>query len=259
MPDLQGIRVVITRPRAQYETFANAIIKLGGKPICFPLIEVVPLEDYSELDKSLGNLDSYDWLIFTSVNGVKIVADRLLFLRLDYPPKKLKVAAVGSKTAQALIDVGIVPDFMPTEYISDAIISGLGSLKNKRILLPCAQISRDTLPQMIHKAGGEVDQLPVYRTIPVMPDKLDYEVVDGKVDAVTFTSSSAVKNFSRLINSKGMRRLKLSNPVFAYIGPITAQTARELNISVTVIANTYTTDGLVDVLSDYFFTQRIKL
>ncbi|MDK1080163.1 MAG: uroporphyrinogen-III synthase [Anaerolineae bacterium] len=260
MPDLRGIRVVITRPKAQYESFANKIKESGGEPICFPLIEVVPVDNFSALDKSLGDLASYEWLIFTSKNGARIFWERFSKLGLESIPNNLKVAAVGSKTAQALIEVGISPNFTPDEYISDTIISGLGGLKNKKVLLPRALISRDTLPKMIRKAGGLVDDIPIYRTIPVIPDLLAYKAVEEKVDVVTFTSSSSVESFATLINSRGNHQLKLrGNPAFAFIGPITAHTAREHNIPISLIAETYTTEGLTNALVDYFIKQGARL
>jgi len=260
MPDLRGIRVVITRPMAQYESFANKIKGSGGEPICFPLIEVIPVDNFSALDKSLGDLASYEWLIFTSINGVRIFWERSSKLGLESIPNNLKVAAVGSKTAQALIEVGISPNFTPDEYISDAIISGLGILKNKKMLLPRALISRDTLPKMIRKAGGLVDDIPIYRTIPVIPDQLAYEAVEEKVDAVTFTSSSSVESFATLIKSRGKDQLKLKgNPAYAFIGPITAQTARDYKLPISLIAETYTTEGLTDALIEFFIKQGARL
>ena len=260
MPDLRGIRVVITRPKAQYESFANKIKGSGGKPICFPLIEVVPVDNFSALDKSLGDLASYEWLIFTSKNGARIFWERFSKLGHESIPNNLKVAAVGSKTAQALIEVGISPNFTPDEYISDTIISGLGGLKNKKVLLPRALISRDTLPKMIRKAGGLVDDIPIYRTIPVIPDQLAYQSVEEEVDAVTFTSSSSVESFATLINSRATHQLKLrGNPAYAFIGPVTAQTAREHNIPISLIAETYTTEGLTNALVDYFIKQGARL
>ncbi|MCH7662883.1 MAG: uroporphyrinogen-III synthase [Chloroflexi bacterium] len=260
MPELQGIRVVVTRPKVQFEPFAKAIIKLGGQPIGFPVIKIAPIENFSELDQSLYNLASYDWLVFTSTNGVKIVWDRLLSIGLESLPKKLKVAAVGSKTAEELREVGITPNYIPKEYISDAIFSGMGNLKNKRVLLARAEIARENLPQMIREAGGQVDDLSVYRTIPAIPDQHAIEAIEEGVDVITFTSSSAVHNFAKLINSNNREPLKLTgNPAFAYIGPVTAQTAKNHNLPFNVIAETYTTKGLIDALVNYFIKQRIKI
>lgn len=259
MHDLHAKRVVVTRPRKQYHDFAQALEAHGAEPVCFPVIEVAQVEDSTDLDAALRDLDQYDWLVLTSVNGVAAVWVRLVALGLFTIPPKVKVAAIGPKTGRALEARGVSPDFVPDEYIADAILPGLGEVEGKRILLARADIARKDLVNAIRKAGGTADDLVAYRTLPASPDLNGLAAIRAGVDVLTFTSSSTVHNFVAIMQSIGLDVHNLPcKPLFAYIGPITAETAGEYNLPIDVVAQQYTTDGLIDRLVDFYAQQESR-
>jgi uroporphyrinogen-III synthase len=253
MSELQGKRIVVTRPRAQANGFAEALGKAGAEAVFFPVIEITPVEDMTALDHALLKLYCYDWLILTSVNGVRVVWDRMHNLEiLGTLPEKLRVATIGPKTAAELQKYGVNADFIPDEYVAEAILPGLGDLRGCWALLPRADIARPALPDAINAAGGVAHEIGIYHTLPAKADLDGLHALREGVDYVTFTSSSTVRNFSELIKANGLDAHRLpGNPQFACIGPITAQTARQEGFPVAVVADEYTTEGLLQALIDY--------
>jgi uroporphyrinogen-III synthase len=167
-------------------------------------------------------------------------------------PKGLKVAAIGPKTAAAIQSAGVQPDFVPDEYIAEAILPGLGDIRGSQVLLLRADLARATLPQAIQKAGGLAHEIAVYNTLPVQPNPQALEVLRQGVDVVTFTSSSTVRNFVHLTRQADIDPQSLpGSPLIACIGPITAQAAGEQGLPVGLIAEKYTTDGLIQALLEY--------
>ena len=239
-------RILVTRPRAQADSLVEGLRAAGLEPIYFPVIEIRSIEDHSELDQALEQINKYDWVVFTSVNGVEAVFDRSensLSLR--------RVAAIGPKTAQALKARGVIPDFIPEEYVAEAILPGLGDLRGKRVLLPRAEIARKALPEAITKAGGMAHEIAVYKTLPAQPDAEGLAALKAGVDVVTLTSPSAVQNFVAIAKQNGFDPLNLpNNPLFACIGPITERAAREEGLSNLVVAKEYTAEGMIQTLSD---------
>ena len=253
-------RVLVTRPRAQAEGFADKLRLAGFEPIFFPVIEIQPIEDNPALDQALEQLDCYEWVVFTSVNAVEVVFDviarneaaeqsfnkNLRLLRSDTAPK---VAAIGPTTAEALRAYGVTPDFVPDEYVAEGILPGLGDVRGKRILLPRAEIARKALPEAITRAGGIVHEIAVYKTLPAQADPNGLAALQAGVDWITFTSPSTVRNFIEIVRSRDMDPLHLAgSPKVACIGPITEQAAREAGFEVTLVAETYTAQGLVEEL-----------
>ena len=237
---LAGKRVVVTRPRAQAAALAEKLAGQGAVPIIFPMIEITPMDDCRPLDAALRQLDQYDWIIFTSVNGVTAVWDRL-----DAAwPAALRIAAVGPATARALAARGANAAFMPDEYVAEALAAGLGDVAGQRVLLPHAELAREALADVLRGRGATVDELPVYRTLPAAPDPQGLAEQQRGVDAITLTSASAARNFARLAPA--------APAVVACIGPVTAAAAREAGLPVRVVAAEYTLDGLVAALGDYF-------
>jgi uroporphyrinogen III methyltransferase / synthase len=250
--DLQGKRILITRPRAQSAGFARRLEALGAVPILFPVIEIAPVKVSRALDQALRELDQYDWLVLTSANGVQVTWKRLSDLHIQALPEGLKVAAIGPKTAAALRSLGVKPDFVPDEYVAEAILPGLGELRGCRVLLLRADLARPALPQAIRQGGGVATELAVYNTVAAEPDPKALEALRQGVDVVTFTSSSTVRNFVHLVRRAGMEPAALpGNPLCACIGPITAQTAREEGLSPDLVASEYTTEGLINALLDF--------
>lgn len=248
-------RVLITRPRAQADAFAERLRNSGFEPIFFPVIEIQPIKNNVALERALEKLNCYEWVVFTSVNAVEVVFDeKYLALSEDVAKskqweRKRRVAAIGPKTAEALQARGVTPDFVPEEYVAEAILPGLGDLRGRWVLLPRAEITRKALPEAIVSAGGIAHEIAVYRTVPAQPEPDGLAALRAGVDVVTLTSSSTVQNFAAIVRENGLDPLNLPNdPLFACIGPITEQAAREEGLTRLVVAKEYTTDGLIEAI-----------
>ena len=251
------MRTLITRPRNQADSFADALAQAGFEPVFFPVIEIRPFEENIALDRAIEKLGCYDWVVFTSVNGVDAFFERLPSPRLRHPSPfqgegkgvRVKVAAIGPKTAHSLTVRGVTPDFVPDEYVAEAILPGLGDLRGRWVLLPRAEIARKALPEAILAAGGVAHEIAVYQTVPAEPDPDGLAALKSGVDAVTFTSPSTVENFFELTRRAGLDPLNLpGNPKIACIGPITQKAAEEAGFTDILTAKEYTTEGLVELL-----------
>lgn len=243
------MKVLITRPRAQANEFAEKLRVAGFEPIFFPVIEIQPIENNVALDVALQKLNCYEWVIFTSANAVETVA-RGGALTPSKRVDGIKIAAVGPKTAEALQARGITPDFVPEEYVPEAILPGLGDLRGKWVLLPRAEIARKDLPEAIFDAGGVPHEIAVYKTLPTQPDPAGLAALKSGVDVITFTSPSTVQNFIVIAKQNELDPWHLpKNPAFACIGPITEQAAKEENLPNRIMAKEYTTDGLIEALT----------
>jgi uroporphyrinogen III methyltransferase / synthase len=237
-------RILITRARAQADDFAEKLRAAGFEPIFFPVIEIQPVENNIALERALSKLGCYDWLVFTSVNAVEVVSRQLTNGALP------QVAAIGPKTAEALKARGITPDFVPEEYVAESILPGLGDLRGKWVLLPRAEIARKALPEAIFEAGGIPHEISVYKTLPVEPSSEGLAALRAGVDIVTLTSPSTVHNFMAVTRQQELDPFSLpGNPLFACIGPITEQAAREEGLANLITAKEYTTEGLIEVIN----------
>ena len=252
---LFGRRVVVTRARAQAGELSAELEKLGAEVYEFPTIEIVPPEDFGPLDSAIRDLDSFDWLVYTSVNGVEAFVDRLRHHGLDLRavPRGAKVAAIGPATAERLEEVGLRVDVVPKEYRAEALIEALdsGSLAGKRMLIPRARVAREILPEKLREAGAEVVVPPAYESVPSSGgrEELSLRLRSGEIDCVTFTASSTVENFVGAFGEEEAVRL-LSGTKVACIGPITAETARKRGFRVDAEADEYTIPGLVEAVVD---------
>jgi uroporphyrinogen-III synthase len=250
------MKVLITRPRSQANDFAEKLRASGFEPIFFPVIEIQPIENNVALEHALEKLNCHEWVVFTSVNAVDIVFNKYSDILLG-DGLGVRFAAIGPKTAESLKAHGITPNFIPDEYIAEAILPGLGDLRGKVVLLPRAEIARKALPEAILKAGGIAHEIAVYKTIPAEPDVDGLAALKSGVDIITLTSSSTVRNFVAVAKQNGLDPLNLPrNPLFACIGPITEQAAREERLSNLMAAKEYTTDGLMAVISKYAHTEQ---
>ncbi|MGM0471336.1 MAG: uroporphyrinogen-III C-methyltransferase [Bacillota bacterium] len=244
---LFGQRILVTRPKEQASSLSNQLAELGAEPIESPAIKIAPPKDFEPLDKALQEAGEYDWVIFTSVNGVKSVVKRLRKLELDVRAfGNAKIGAIGSKTAAEIEDWGLKVDYIPKDYVSESILAGLDDdLSGEKFLLPRSDISRPTLPQGLVERGAEVNQVTAYRILPGEGNQLVADLVaDGKLDLLTFTSSSTVRNFIEMLDEPNYQEL-LAEVSTACIGPITAQTAQDLGLNVDIVAEEYTIEGLV--------------
>ena len=275
---LRGKRILVTRTREQSASFSERLRKLGATPFEFPVIRIVPPLDWQPLDNALRHLcgttfSYYNWLIFTSINGVESVFARLNEFGLALPvASATRVAAIGPATAATLARYGVQTDLVPGEYIAEGVATALiedaqrwgASLAGKRILLPRASAARDVLVTELQAAGAIVDEVAAYRTLPVSSDDAQGREVArmlqaGELDVLTFTSSSTVRNFMQwLLNAApGIVATLRENaageglPAIACIGPVTAQTARELGLHPRIVAATFTIDGLIEALVSY--------
>lgn len=260
------MKILITRPRAQADEFAEKLRSAGFEPIFFSVIEIQPIENNVALERALEKLNCYEWIVFTSVNAVDIVfnviageakqslrvLERLLRAEERRPrnDSATKVAAIGPKTAEALRKHNIEPDFVPEEYIAEAILPGLGDLQGKWVLLPRAEIARQELPEAISKAGGVSHEITVYRTLPAEINLDGLNALKSGADIIAFTSASCVENFVAILRQNKLDPFNLpNNPLFACIGPITAQAAKEAGFQNLVVAKEYTTDGLIQAIT----------
>jgi uroporphyrinogen III methyltransferase / synthase len=244
---LAGKRILVTRPRAQADSLCERLATLGAQPILFPTIEIAPPEDYGPLDQALASLAEYDWVILTSVNGVAAFWSRLQAVGAALPPS-VRLAAIGPATAQALEEQGVRAEFVPDEYIAESIVAGLGDVQGQRVLLPRADIARRALGDDLAARGAIVTEVVAYRTLPAAPDPAGLAELRRGVDVIIFTSSSTVRNFVALVGSASHSL----TAVVACIGPITAATAHDAGLPVNVVAQEYTTEGVVAALAEYF-------
>lgn len=243
------MKVLITRPRVQADDFAEKLRSAGFEPIFFPVIEIQPIGNNIALERALEKLNCYEWVVFTSVNAVDVVFDEysVFFLKEN---ARVKFAAIGPKTAESLRKRGVEPDFVPEEYVAESILPGLGDLQGKWVLLPRAEIARQMLPEAISNAGGIAHEIVVYQTLPARVDEDGLSALKSGVDVITFTSASTVENFFTICTQNGLDPLNLpNNPLFACIGPITEQAAKEAGFHNLVVAKKYTTEGLIEAIT----------
>ena len=246
---LFGQRIVVTRAREQADALGAKLRALGAEVIEMPTIEIVPALDYGPLDRAITELPGYDWLIFTSVNGVRFFLERLDRSPQDLRALRARICAIGDATKQALEALHLKVDVMGEEFVAESLVAALSKfdLAGKRVLLPRAAVARDVLPRALRDRGASVDVVEAYRTIvPESAARLAEQTFGGsrKPDWITFTSSSTVQNFVKIAGAAVLDGVKVAS-----IGPVTAATAKKLGIAVTVEASPYTTDGLVAAIA----------
>ena len=251
---LFGKRIVVTRARNQASVLAEKIEELGGESWEFPVIEIVPPADFAPLDRAISHLKDFTWLIFTSVNGVEYFFQRLKDLGKDIRELAgIKICAIGPATKQAVEKYHLQVDLVPEQYVAEAVLDKLrGRLGPKdKVLLPRAEVAREILPETISGWGIPIEVVPTYRTVQgdAEREQLVEMLQKKQIDMVTFTSSSTVKNFIKLIGEDNLALLE--GVKVASIGPITSQTARDLGLCVDIVAEKYTIDGLITAVLDY--------
>jgi len=249
---LWGQTIIVTRAREQASGLVEGLQELGARVIQCPTIRVEALEDYSVLDGVLGELDIYDWIVFTSTNGVEQFWNRLRGRNLDTRAlRNAQVAAIGPATANALEQHGLYADFVPESSISDDVAQGLleHGVQGRRVMIVRALEGREVLQEKLSEGGAHVTVAPCYRTVPDNSNAATARelLTAGEVNWVTFTSSSTVKNFVDAIGAEVIQQARDSFRI-ACIGPVTARTARECALEPDAIAPAATVQSLIDVI-----------
>lgn len=255
--DLDGLRIVVTRPEGQGEHLAEALRSAGARPLLLPAVRIEALAEVPGLEQAIRHLQHYDWVIFTSTNGVEIFWRWLARLGLtESAISGLGVAAIGPATADALRERRIEPGFVPRIYVGEALAVGLPWAEGSGILLPRAAESRPTLPRMLEARGAQVDQFALYRTVRLDPDPRALEALQEGVDAITFTSPSTMRGFVDMLEAAQIDPFNLPGAsAVACIGPITAEAAAQAGLTPAVVAESYTVAGLVEALAAYYRKQ----
>ena len=253
-PPLSGVRVLVGRARHQASALSMELREQGASVIEIPFIEIRKPRSFKPLDSALRNLDSYDWLILTSVNGVEAMWERMKKLRLTKTSLKgLRIAAIGPATKKAFEQRGGRVAVVPKEYVAESVVRSLRKrVKGKRVLLVRAKVARDVIPTELRKAGAHVDVVEAYET--VVPETSRRRLQSALQNprrcphVITFTSSSSAKNFVELLEANGRRALRRNGISMASIGPVTSSTLRELGLPVDIAAKQFTIPGLVEAI-----------
>src|ERR1700686_763701 len=228
---LAGTRILVGRARHQAGSLSASLRSLGASVIEIPFIEIRKPQSYQPLDDALRNIQTYDWLVLTSANGVEAMWERFRKLRLTRRSlKHLQIAAIGPATKKAIVKHGLKVKMVPEEYVAESVVKGLrDKVKGKRVVLIRAKVARDVIPEELRKAGAEVDVVEAYETVGPEKSRPRLRALmksSRRPHIVTFTSSSTAKNFAELLGDS--RDGLLENLQFASIGPVTSATLREL-------------------------------
>jgi uroporphyrinogen III methyltransferase/synthase len=248
---LFGKRIAVTRARGQADALRGRLEALGAAVIEIPTIEIGPPPDPRELDRAIANLASYDWIIFTSVNGVRNFVERLDRSAADLRSLRAQICAIGPATRAAVEALHLKVDLMGKEYVAEGLLAAFAAhdLAGKRVLLPRAAVARDLVPVELGKRGAEVDVVEAYRT--VIPDDAASRIREAFAvrppDCITFTSSSTVQNFLSVAGAERLAGVRVAS-----IGPITSRTARSLGVEVAAEAREFTIEGLVGAVLSLF-------
>jgi uroporphyrinogen III methyltransferase / synthase len=256
---LFGKRIVVTRSLEQAGELIEMLEERGAEAIPAPTIRITPPEDPAPLESACAAASTFDWIVFTSGNGVQAFMERLLAISDVRELKGVRLCTIGASTASRLAAYGIRTDLTPPEFRAEAVVEALtatGDLKGKRFLLPRSNIARDLLADELRANGAEVSDIPAYRTTLVGEERetepdIYRMLLDRQIDAVTFTSASTVRNFVRILGAEQAADL-LRTTVVASIGPVTAEAAQQLDIATNVMPARYTVPDLVDALVEHF-------
>lgn len=241
---LHNRRIVVTRPRDQVAPLADALERLGASVLAVPLVEIAPIEDASALDAALAQIERYNWVVFTSANGVSGARQRLAGKSL---PEGTRVAAVGPATAEAVRTLGVEAAFVPDRFAAEEIAAGLGPVQGARVLLPQADIASPSLAVELRSRGALVDVVAAYRTVAIEPSRDEVIELERGVDAIVLASGSAARS---LVASRVGRVAE--DAVVVCIGAQTAQAAREVGLPVVLVADEATAEGIIDALTSHF-------
>ncbi len=254
---LFGKRVLMTRAKEQAAELAVRLAGYGAEPVEAPTITIVPPLDWGPVDQAVSEIGTYDWIVFTSVNGVSRFMTRLLTYGLDSRCLAgRRLCCIGPRTAQELEKFGVRADVVPEEYQAEGVLATLNlqDVGKTRILIPRAEVARELLPEELRAAGAYVDVISVYRTLT--PDQNSggwrQELMDHRIHIATFTSSSTVRNFVAMLGGVEAVKPLLQSVTIACIGPITAKTAEEYGLTVSIMPSENTIPALVDAIAHHY-------
>jgi uroporphyrinogen III methyltransferase/synthase len=260
---LFGKRVLVTRPRDQSAELVERLEAMGAEAIEAPMIRIEPPDNFEALDAACARADTFDWIVFSSINGVDAFIGRLLLSPFDLRALgHAKLCGVGSATAERLARHGLKLDVMPSEYRAEALIHALtqtGDLAGKKILLPHADVGREVIADELRKQGAQVVEVVAYRTVATDPEREGQPdvyrmLLEGRIDVVTFTSPSAVRNMVSVLGAEPAVDL-LRKTIVAAIGPVTAEAATRSGIETSVVPDKYTVPALVAAIVKYIETE----
>jgi uroporphyrinogen-III synthase len=255
---LAGRRIIVSRAKDQAGKLASALREHGATVTAIPFIEIKKAKSFKPLDTALREILEYDWLILTSVNGVKALFDRLAHLKME-PGwlAHLRIAAIGPATKKEIEKYGLDVHVVPKEYIAESVVKALRKkTEGRRVLLVRAKVARDVIPTELGRAGAAVDVIEAYET--VVPKASRAKLVAAlksktqRPDVITFTSSSTARNFLELVGREVAYSGLLDGVNLASIGPVTTATLKELDLAPTIKAKEYTIPGLVDAIVKHY-------
>lgn len=237
---LQGLRILITRPKEQSRLLAEEIVRLGGTPLEFPTIRVEPIQKNGRLEMVGATLNRYDWIVFTSANGVRYFLNGTAMKKTNHTDVSPRIAVIGPATARAVEQSGLKVSFTPSKYLTDRLARELPEVERKRILLVRAEGTNAKMKSILTKRGARVEEVHPYKVTTSKPSKLPEDY-----DAILFTSPSTVSSFieiSHTSHAKGLGR------IVCCIGPVTANAAEARGFRVDVVAEEHSTKGLLSAL-----------
>ena len=258
---LTGRTIIVTRAASQAADLSTMLEGYGANVIVCPTIQIREPDNYDRLDEALDHLYGYDWLIFTSTNGVEYFLKRLIYRQLKVSDlDEIKVCAIGQRTADKLHDAHVHVDLLPSQSTAEGVFAALSEfvggndhLHGLNILLPRAAVGRELLPEALQKAGARVDVVTTYQT--VLPESLDRgklgAMLTGSGDCIAFTSPSTIKNLARLFDTHDLGKT-LPDIVVACIGSVTAAAAAEYGLHVHIVPENFTTQDLARAIADHF-------
>lgn len=254
---LFGKRILVTRAREQAGELSRLLADYGAEAVEYPVIQIVPPESWRELDDALAGLSRYHWLVFTSVNGIRPFMERLKQRGQDARALSgLKIGCIGPRTAQELARYGLNADLIPAQFQAEGLIAAMmeAGVSGRRVLIARAAVAREVLPDQLRTAGAEVRVVTVYRTLRTVSEvkRLKDQLARRELHVMTFASSSTLSNFCALFENRDEMRALTAGVAVACIGPITAQTAEEEGLPVTIMAKENTIPALVDAIVHYF-------
>ena len=267
--------MLVGRARHQASALSSGLRELGAEVLEIPFIEIRKPRSYKALDTALKSLSEYDWLILTSVNGVDALWERLRRLRLGGKTVcNLKIAAIGPATRQAIEQHGAKVNIVPQEYVAESVVARLRrKVKGKRVLLARAKVARDVIPSELRKLGARVDVVEAYETVIPQASRRRLRAAlrssRRRLDVITFTSSSTVRNFVALLGESRGRvgrvhtgasvKRHLKGVRLASIGPVTSSTLRDLGLRVDIEAAEYTIPGLINAICKGEWQRPVRL